>query len=160
MKTMQNLLKKPACFIIAMLFGLAASFAQGEAIATKNLIESQRYIFKAQTANPASGRTRQLTTEYDLKVSKDTIISYLPYFGRAYSAPADLTGGGINFTSMQFEYSVSRGKKNRWEIIIKPKDANDVQELSLTVFENGKADLQVRSNNRQPISFNGYITGK
>jgi hypothetical protein len=159
MKTVQNLLQKQDCIIIAMFISIA-SFGQNETPATKNLIEAQRYTFKAQTANPASGGTRQLTTEYDLKVSKDTVIAYLPYFGRAYSAPADLTGGGINFTSMQFEYNVSKGKNNRWEIIIKPKDANDVQELSLTVFENGKADLQVRSNNRQPISFSGYLAGR
>ena len=159
MKTIQNHLQKQGCIFIAMFISIA-SFGQDETPATKNLIEAQLYTFKAQTANPASGGIRQLTSEYDLKISKDTVIAYLPYFGRAYSGPVDLTGGGINFTSMQFEYNVSRGKNNRWKIIIKPKDANDVQELSLTVFENGKADLYVRSNNRQPISFNGYIAGR
>jgi len=159
MKTVQNLLQKPGAIFIAMFISIG-SFGQAETPATKNLIEAQRYTFKAQTANPAAGRTRQLTSEYDLKVYQDTVIAYLPYFGRAYSAPVDVTDGGINFTSMKFEYNVSKGKNNRWEIIIKPKDANDVQELSLTVFENGKADLQVRSNNRQPISFNGYIAGR
>lgn len=131
MKTVQNRLQKPGAIFIAMFISIV-SFGQDETPAIKNLIEAQRYTFKAQTANPASGRTRQLTTEYDLKVSKDTVIACLPYFGRAYSVPADLTGGGINFTSMQFDYNVSKGKNNRWEIIIKPKDANDVQELSLT----------------------------
>ena len=40
---------------------------------------------------------------------------------------------------------------------MKPKNDNDVRELYLTAFTNGNASLQVTSNNRQNISFNGYI---
>ena len=52
----------------------------------KSLIDSQKYVFKAQTVFPLGARSRQLTTDYDVTVSKEAVVSYLPYFGRAYSA--------------------------------------------------------------------------
>lgn len=122
----------------------------------KRIVESQNYIFKAQMANPQTGSSRTLTPDYDLTITKDTIISYLPYFGRAYVAPIDPTQGGIKFTSTLFEYIPAKDNKG-WQITIKPKDAPDAQQLYLSVFDNGYATLQVISTNRQGISFNGYI---
>ena len=40
-------------------------------------------------------------------------------------------------------------------IEIKPKDANDVQQLNLNLSENGYGTLLVNNQNRQPISFTG-----
>jgi len=128
-----------------------------KAAAIKNLVDSQTYVFVAQTALPMSGRTRQLTTDYDLRVTKSSIVSYLPYFGRAYQAPIDPTKGGLQFTSKDFEYTATPGKKGGWSIQIKPKDYRDVQQMTLSISDNGYGTLQVISTNRQPISFNGYI---
>jgi hypothetical protein len=125
--------------------------------AIKNIVESQNYIFKAQSASPMSGRVRQLTSDYDLKVTKESIVSYLPYFGRAYSAPMDPTKGGIQFTSKNFDYTLTPGKKDGWSVLIKPKDYSDVQQMTLTISSTGYASLQVTSTNRQPISFNGIV---
>lgn len=121
------------------------------------LVKSRQFVFKAQSASPTSGRTRQLTSEYGLWVKKDTVVSALPYFGRAYSAPVDPTSGGINFTSTDFEYTETEGKKGGWQIEIKPKDNRDVQQMSLSISTSGYGTLQVRSNNRQNISFYGYV---
>lgn len=125
--------------------------------AIKALIDSQNYVFKAQSVLPMSGPTRQLNYDYDMKVSKDTINAYLPYFGRAYTAPMDPTQGGIQFISKDFEYTATPGKKQGWDIVIKPKDVQDVQLMSLSVSSDGYATLQVTSNSKQPISFNGVI---
>lgn len=75
------------------------------------MIESRNYIFKARTVNPQNSVSRQLTSEYDLTVSRDTIISYLPYFGRAYVAPINPSEGGIKFTSPKFEYNPVKDEK-------------------------------------------------
>ena len=124
----------------------------------KNLVDSGEFIFHAQTAMPSSGPTKQLTSEYDVRVSKNSIQSHLPYFGRAYSAPYGSGDGGFNFTSKQFSYLSKTRKKGGWEISIKPKDVADVREFVVTVSENGYGTLQAMSNNRQPISFTGYVT--
>jgi hypothetical protein len=90
----------------------------------------------------------------------DSIVSFLPYFGRAYSAPLDPTKGGIQFTSTDFEYDQTARNKGGWIINIKPRDVQDVRQLTLTVTQSGSASLQVISTNRQGISFNGRIEPK
>lgn len=104
---------------------------------------------------PATGGARQLTSEYDLTVNSDSVIAYLPYFGRAYSATPGRTNDGINFTSTKFTYNITEGKKGGWMIEIKPKDAGDVQQLNLNLSKNGYGTLLVNNQNRQSISFTG-----
>lgn len=122
----------------------------------KTILESRNYVFKARNVYPQSGRMRQLTPDYDLTVTRDNVVSYLPYFGKAYAAPINLSDGGIKFTSVKFDYKSDKTSKY-WEITIKPKDAPEVQQLYLTVFDNGNANLRVTLTNRQPISFDGNV---
>jgi hypothetical protein len=126
----------------------------------KAWIETCNYDFVAQMALPMSGNARQLTSEYDVQVSKDTITSYLPYFGRAYSASLDPNDAGIKFISKDFIYKTTSRKKGGWDIQIKPKDVKEVEQMSFSISEEGYASLQVIQTNRQSISFNGYIRGK
>ena len=126
-----------------------------DVVVLQQMFDTKNFIFKAETVNPQSGRTRQLTQEYDLTISRDKIICFLPYYGRAFSAPVS-SEGGIKFTSIDFSYDVKKVKKG-WEITIVPKEVTDVHQMYLTAFSNGRATLQVTSNNRQNISFNGYV---
>jgi hypothetical protein len=142
-----------------------ALYAQKKDDLKKQVIErimtSRNYVFKAETVMPSGAvPNRQLSYGYDLRVSPDTIISYLPYFGRAYTAPMDPTKGGIQFTSVKFDYKETIRKKGGWEIVIKPQDTQDASQLLLTVSETGFASLQVIGNNRQPISFSGSVDEK
>ncbi len=131
-----------------------------KAAVISGLVQSKNFVFVAQYANPLGGRTISLTSVYDVKLSNDTIVSELPYFGRAYVAPINPSEGGISFTSTRFTYTVSQKKKGGWDIAILPKDTRDVRQIFLSVSEAGYASLEVTSNNRQAISFNGYIIGK
>jgi hypothetical protein len=136
-----------------------------KAAAVKKMVDDVNYIFEANLAYPMRGGSRQLTGEYDLRVLKDTVTAYLPYFGRAFVAPIDPTEGGIKFTWTKFEYSTKQLKNGNWEITIKPKEKNigrmtDVQQLRLSISSAGYASLQVTSSNRDPISFQGEIVQK
>ena len=62
------------------------------------LINSRNYIFIADNVSPARGGGRSLTCEYYLTVAKDSVIAFLPYFGRAYLADYSGYDGGIKFT--------------------------------------------------------------
>ncbi|MEP7277795.1 MAG: DUF4251 domain-containing protein [Bacteroidota bacterium] len=160
-------MKMHACLLLTMLFLPALVFLpqlssaqkdNAKTAAIKELVNSRHYTFKAQTAIPLSGKVRQLTNEYDLRVSTDRIVAYLPYFGRSYMAPIDPSRGGIQFTSKDFDYTATARKKDGWNISIKTNDVTDAQRMQLTISSNGTASLQVNSNNRQSITFNGYIT--
>jgi hypothetical protein len=143
------------CLICIAFAGNAQNSKQTE---TGQLMAGRQYLFIAQTALPSSGPMRQLDYGYDFTVSGDTCIAYLPYFGRAYNVPVNLNEGGIKFTSANFDYTSRQAKKGGWDITIKFKDAKDVAQVGLSISKNGYASIQVISNNREPISFNGYIT--
>ena len=141
---------------IAMSVAVVSLSQEKTAAEVKKMVESQNYIFKAETMIPQSGSSKMLSSEYDLTVTTNKIISYLPYFGRAY-VPIMPGEGGIKFTSTDFEYKKSKDGQE-WEILIRPNDADGVRQLHLSIFENGKATLSVVNTNRQGISYHGYVT--
>ena len=155
------ILRLSALVLIVTATACGSKYVQGTAPTdpadVKNLIETQQYAFRAQTVLPSGGPSRQLTSDYDMRISKNSVVTYLPYFGRAYAAPIDPSKGGIDFTSTDFQYKKTDRKKGGWNIQIIPKDAGDVRELILQVFDNGTANLRVISNNRQSISYQGFI---
>lgn len=151
---MKRLLTLTALLIAAT---AGAQPANDKTAAIKNLIESQNYVFRAQTAMPMHGSVRQLTDLWDLTISKPSVISYLPYFGRAYTA-IDPTQNPMQFTSKNFDYTLKPHKKNGWDVLIKPKDLKgDVQQLTMSISSDGYANLQVIFNNRDAISYTGAI---
>jgi hypothetical protein len=131
---------------------------QQKAASIKHKIDEQKYTFIAQYAQPLRGGQRYLTSDYDLHVKKDSLIAYLPYFGRAYmDVPYNSTDEGIKFTSTKFDYKITEKKKGGWTITIVLHDVRRTQKLLLDVFTNGSATLQATSNSRDAISFLGYI---
>lgn len=150
---------------LALFFAVAvssAAFAQDTKqgnMEIEDLLKNREFIFKAQSALPMRGSMIHLTSPYDIVVSGDSLTTHLPYFGRAYSGVGYNNQGGIRFTSTDFEYDVSDKRKKRWNIMIRP-DNSDVQQLILNVSESGFASLQVISTNKDPITFNGYVTSK
>lgn len=142
--------------LVMFLVSPASLFSQSEAD-VKKMVESSQYIFVAQYAIPMSGRTRNLNSEYDLTVSKDSLNAYLPYFGRAYQAPMDPSQGGIKFISVKFDYKTTKTKKGGWDVLMTTKDQSDNNRLTLYISTNGTATLQVGSTFKQPITFTGYI---
>ena len=161
MKTFKKIFFSLA-FLIALIANATLAMAQksptSKTIAIKNAVDSQRYIFYAQYINPLRGGQRYVTPYYTMSVSKDTIICDLPYFGRAYTAPIGTSEGGIKFTSTNFGYTIAARKKGGWDVSIKPKDGIDVQQVTMTIYDDGTTSVQVISNNRDAISYNGYIT--
>lgn len=142
--------------LLVFVGGMEVNAQDMDSSSIRQKVESKQFKFVAQTANPMRGRVIQLTSLYDLQVSGDSVIATLPYFGRAYSAPVNPSDNGINFTSVKSDYQSSFMKK-RWEVKIRPRDVQTINEMNLTIHPNGRATLQVNSNNRQPISFNGFI---
>jgi len=145
--------------VLVTLLGVSSvSYAQQKtADEVKKMVESKSFVFKAETANPVSGGVRQLSPGYDLTITNSSVISYLPFFGRAETIPIGTEDGGIKFTSTGFDYKSASDSKS-WQITIKPKDVSHVQQLFLTIYDNGNATLDVMNIHRDNISFRGYIS--
>lgn len=122
-------------------------------------VEGRKYFMDVESAVPQGGRLKHLSPGYFLRLSGDSLVSHLPYFGQAYSS-AGISDGGYDFTSTDFEYTVSERKKGGWDITIKTKDLQQNAQLFLTIFQNGEASLQITSMSRQSISYSGSLTEK
>jgi hypothetical protein len=129
----------------------------------KKMIESRNYVFVANYIMPVYGGGFGTSSYYDMKVTKDTISTFLPYFGTARMSNYGSRDNGINFTSTKFTYKPTIKKNGNWEIVIVPLDknrANDalgVRNMILNISDEGYATLQVNNLNRDNISFNGRV---
>jgi hypothetical protein len=123
----------------------------------KPLIDSQTFVFVAQTVEPHSGGTRHLNDQiYSLQVKRDSIVCGLPYFGHTNTAGLD-DENVLQFRSAKFKYTVKPGRKEGWKVTIQPKESPEISEMLLTVSPAGMASLQVFFINRDPISYSGGI---
>ena len=126
--------------------------------AVKALVESQNYVFHAQSVAPARSYTRFLESPYSLQITKARIDCNLPYYGHAYTAPIDPSKNGMDFVSKQFEYTVTPDKKGGWQILIKPKAVrDDSRKLYLRITRTSYTTLRVISTNEDEISYVGAI---
>ncbi len=150
------------------------TYAQTDKAIMANMTAAKQFTFMATSATPMNtqdiskimgkmqGGTQSSLINlsgdgYELKVTPDSIIAYLPYYGRSYSAPVNPSDGGIKFISKKFDYKSSKGKKGNWNIDLDIKDASESYRLNLNISENGYGSLSVNSNNKQSISYQGYI---
>jgi len=156
MKKRINFFKQAVLFLLVSSC-LSTLHAQEKEASIKAAVQAKQFNFNTIRVLPASGNTRQVSGEgYNVRLTADSLVSYLPYFGRVYTAPLN-NEGGIKFTSTKFDYSVKEKKKGGWEVSVKPKDNDDYRDLLFTVSKDGFATLRIISNNRQPISYQGNV---
>ena len=100
--------------------------------------------------------TSKTVTNYSVKVKDGVLYSHLPYIGQAWRVPY---GGGhaLNFDAEYGNYSVVRNRKDGYEIRIFVKTDEDQHLYLITLFDNGRASLDVQSQNRERISYTGQM---
>jgi hypothetical protein len=81
----------------------------------------------------------------------------LPYFGRMFNPSYDTSKNSYRFTSKDFTLSKILNKKGNLVYTISPKDVDHVRVIYIEVYKNGSAYVSIDSNDRQPISYNGYL---
>ena len=166
--TMRNIIKTIGILLIILCClstqaqTTKANKKAAEATRIKNLVNSQKYVFIANYVIPLGGGGFALTSYYDVKVGKDTISTFLPYFGRAFMANYGSINNGIQFTATKFTYKVTT-KKNNWDVLITPLENNRMNDplgvrlMRLSISPDGNATLQVNNTNRDAITFFGRI---
>jgi hypothetical protein len=122
--------------------------------ALRSAIEKQEYKIEVNRMHPMKGGSRQLTSLYSLEIKGDTVVSYLPYFGEAYSIPYG-GGKGLNFTAKITAYNFVFDNKGKAVIDLETKNEEDRYSYHIDIFPNGSTNINVRSDNRQSIAFTG-----
>lgn len=138
----------------------------------EDIIANNQFTFMATRANPtnndvinvinslpnaSSARMLDLDYGYDVIIREKEIEVTLPYFGRMYNPSYDSSKNSFRFTSKDYNITKNQNKKGNWVYNIITKDTDNVRNIYMEIFKNGKAYISVDANDRQPISYDGYI---
>ncbi len=139
----------------------------------QKLIASDEFTFMAERANPTnydvvnvmnnslpgatSSRILNLDYGYTVVVNPKKVEVQLPYFGRMFSPSYDTSKNSYRFTSEDFRIEKNEGKNGSTDYVIYPKDQQHIQRIIIQIQKNGKAYVSLDSNDRQPISYDGYL---
>lgn len=163
MKTKVSILLVLCCFLTLPVFAQEKTKKQLKAERElqkqkeiESLIDSKKFDFEAQKANPQGGRLIFLDyNTYFLRYSPEKTTADLPFFGRAFHV-AYGGEGGIKFEGVPENTKITKSKKS-YVIKTAVKGKDDLYNLMLTVFFDGNASLSINSNNRAFISYEGVI---
>lgn len=124
--------------------------------AVREAIDAQKYKIDVDRVTPMKGGSRYLSSNYSLEIKNDSIYSYLPYFGVAYTIPYG-GGKGLNFNAPLSEYTTEYSKKGNAQVILKTRNEEDNYIYNITIYPDGTSSIQITPTNRQSISFSGKM---
>lgn len=171
---MRNYLKIIASLTVIIFFQSCSAQGKTDSKNVEALINTDEFTFHADRAfpmnqdvvniansmpNAAGQRIFDLSGEgYSIEIKKDVLDVVLPYFGRTFTSNYGTSDNSYRFISKDYTLTKSQGKKGKWVYKIKPNDVKNVSDIYIEVFKNGKASTSIRSNDRQPITYDGYVS--
>ena len=129
-----------------------------EAQMVRKAVETGNFTIDIDRMYPIRGMSKTVSN-YSIKVKDNVLNSYLPFFGQAWRVPYG-GGHGLSFEAPVLNYSVANNGKDGYEIRIFVKTDEDEHLYRLTLFDNGRASLDVQSGNRDRISYTGEMVFK
>lgn len=156
------------CSVLVILMGCSTGRLTPEQKAVKSAwmtqkvheaIENKKMAVDINYVIPFRGGMKHINYGYDIRLSGDTLYSYLPYYGRAYNIPY---GGGkaLMFDAPIQDYAVSSPKKGLTKMEIYVENDEDRYAYMMEIFDNGQVDLLVRAQKREQILFRGKLVIK
>ena len=127
------------------------------ATAVNAALTDRHYRISITTVYPKTGGSVNVSRDFFLEVKGDTLLSYLPFFGRVYSLPYAGSEKGLNFTERIRRYETHRPQSGQTCIKLMVRNEEDTYNYRIDVFDNGRASIGVRSINRDYISFDGDL---
>lgn len=119
-------------------------------------LASRHYTINVLMMYPQRGRAVNLTTNYSVEVKGDSLISYLPYFGRAYNVPYG-GGKGLNFIAPITGYQTETDRKGITRVVLTSENEEDHYRYILEVSSSGDSYIQVQSRQRDFIRYSGRM---
>ena len=123
----------------------------------KKMLSGKEFVFNATQAMPLGGGNIRLNYYYNVKISGDTIVSYLPFYGVAYQMDYGGRNSGFDFTQPIEKYELSEKKNDGYLLDIEVKNNMDYLNYVFFISELGYSTLNVSSSKRQAITYYGKI---
>ncbi len=93
-------------------------------------------------------------TDFYLRLKGDTVVSYLPYMGRAHQ-PVFGDTDGMDFTLPITDKSIKKGKKGKNTVKFSCRNNTIGYDFSIDVYPEGTAEIYVIPSNADPIGYRG-----
>lgn len=169
---MKNLINILSTAVLLILMNSCTSTANLPSAKVTELLRNSEFTFMAEQAQPSnyavvnvmnslprSSASRMLDLDYGYTIvlKKSELRVELPYFGRMYNPSYDTSNNSYRFTSKDFTVSQQTGKKQSSVYTIITKDQPNIRRIIMEVFSNGKTYVSIDSNDRAPISYDGYL---
>lgn len=119
-------------------------------------LNKQLFTIEVNHVYPQRLPAKALSYGYYVRVTADSVYSCLPYFGHAYRVPYG-GGKGLNFAEKITDYVMQRGKDGKINIYFKVNNKEDRYDYRLEVFDNGRAFVDISSDERDRIGFAGMM---
>lgn len=122
-------------------------------------IAERHWRIDINTMNTMRYGSRTVTPDFYLELRGDTLRSYLPYMGQAQVSTTLAPAIGLNFEEVVMRYWLNKPKSKKYvQLYIDARTREDTYHFVIDVYDDGKAFIRVRSQNRDPISFDGTLS--
>lgn len=111
----------------------------------------RRFRLNVSQMQPTSYPSKSVSYGYSVAVRNDSAFVYLPYMGRVYRPI--LNDDGLNFSLPVDGFKVSEKRKGAQRIEFSVRKQSVRYDFALTVYPNGTADIFLRPDNAQNISY-------
>ena len=129
--------------------------------AVAEAVETRQMHIDITSMNTLRYGSRMVTPDFFLELKGDSVRSYLPYLGQAYQTPMMSPSQGLNFETKAKSMKVTQPKKDLSRIEMDLKTDEDTYNYVIELYETGRAYIHVRSQHRDPISFDGdFVSSK
>lgn len=131
--------------------------AEKRAARVDSILTSGSFYIDINSAHSSLLNTVHLNDLYYIRLTADSIFTYLPYYGRAYRADFSNTNGGIDLSTTHSELATDKTKKN---IVysFSAKSEFDTYQFTISITTSGYVSVNVSSMNRQAIRYNGELS--
>ena len=93
-----------------------------------------------------------------LKLSGDSIQSYLPYFGERQMVSNRSDNGAIEFKDTIKDYTVVKDDDNKYTLEFEAKSKSESYDVVIQIFPNLKTEILLKGAKRFPIRYTGTLT--
>lgn len=121
-------------------------------------LHDRHFTIEVTYMKPLGSMPAREVNGFNLQLKGDTVVSYLPYYGRVSSGMFGFGGDtGLNFTSKVEKYAVTHPKADLTRINFETRSKEDRYQYEVEVFTNGKASISVIGDGHQSINFDGEM---
>ena len=120
-------------------------------------VADRHYKITITQAYPQRGGSVNVSRDFFLEVKGDTLVSYLPFFGRAYRSLYGGTEKGLNFTETIRTYEQLKSKAGVLRFRMRVKNEEDSYVFTVEISAGGRASIRVQAMERDDMRFDGDL---